>query len=53
MYIVVSFVFLISFFTGLVLTLSDGNDKNSIKKENDLKMSDVKQSYAIIDNEII
>ena len=53
MYIVVSLVFLVSFFTGLFLTLSDGNEKNSIKKENDLNISKVKQSYAIIDNEII
>lgn len=53
MYIVLSLVFLTSFFTGLFLILSDGNEKNSIKEENDLNISKVKQSYAIIDNEII
>lgn len=53
MYIVLSLVFLVSFFTGLFLILSDGNEKNSIKEENDLNISKVKQSYAIIDNEII
>ena len=52
MYIIVSLVFLISFFTGLVITMSD-DDKDIIKDDNKTNIVVSKQPYAIIDNEII
>lgn len=53
MFIIVSLVFLISFFTGLVITMSDDSEKGSVKNENNTNVVAVKQPYAIIDNEII
>ena len=52
MFIIVSLVFLISFFTGLVITMSDDSEKRSVNNNNNNTVS-VKQPYAIIDNEII
>ena len=52
MFIIVSLVFLISFFTGLVITMSDDSEKGSVNNNNNNAVS-VKQPYAIIDNEII
>lgn len=53
MFIIVSLVFLISFFTGLVITMSDDSEKRSVKNENNNNVVVAKQPYAIIDNEII
>lgn len=54
MFIIVSLVFLISFFTGLVITMSDDSEKGSVNNNNNNNNAvSVKQPYAIIDNEII
>ena len=55
MFIIVSLVFLISFFTGLVITMSDDSEKGSVNNNNNNNNNavSVKQPYAIIDNEII
>lgn len=52
MYIIFSVIFLISFFTGILITMSDDNEKNVVEQKNKSSIQNDKP-YAIVDNEII
>ena len=52
MYIIFSVIFLISFFTGIFITMSDDNEKNVVEQKNKSSIQNDKP-YAIVDNEII
>ncbi len=52
MYIIFSVIFLISFFTGILITMSDDKEKNVVEQKNKSSIQNDKP-YAIVDNEII
>ena len=53
MYIIFSVIFLISFFTGILITMSDDKEKKNVVEQKNKSSIQNDKPYAIVDNEII